>query len=116
MLHYLGVSEGLLKKAEKLTAGVGLNKCLYLGTRFVYQAQKLLDGHVPDQQFSETQLASLVHCRAGHVPADHVTQLLATIAKLRNDRATWQHVTTKTDACKNICNDWLIRVRKTWLE
>jgi hypothetical protein len=115
VLHYLGVSEGLLKKAEKLTAGTELNKCLYLGTKFVYQAQKLLDGHVADQQFTETQLTALVNCRTGHVPADHVPQLLTTITTLRNSRATWQHVITKTDASKNVCNDWLIRVRKTFL-
>lgn len=111
----MGVSEGLLKKAEKLSPGAELHKSLYLGTKFVYQAQKLLAGHVPDQQFTETQLAALVNCRTGHVPADHVAQLLSTITNLRNGRATWQHVVTKNDASKIICNDWLIRVRKTWL-
>lgn len=114
MLHYLGVSEGLLKKAEKST-GAEQHKCLYLGTKLVYQAQKLLAGHVADQQFTEPQLTALVNARAGHVPADHVAQLLSTIATLRNSRATWQHVISKTDASKIICNDWLIRVRKTFL-
>ncbi len=109
------MSEGLLKKAEKLSASTELHKSLYLATKFVYQAQKLLAGHVPDQQFTEQQLAVLINCRAGQVPADHVTQLLDTITNLRNSRATWQHVVTKTDASKNICNDWLIRVRKTFL-
>jgi len=105
-MHYLGISESILKTEN--TAQLKYTRML---NKFIFQVEKILQQKLPDLQFSDEQLSILhspqLHCSLNELKEKRIPQL--------RNKAKNILPREHSEDLKVFFNEFLISIRKTEL-
>jgi hypothetical protein len=127
VFHYLGNAETLLLSFNKTSPTkseisndkkMEICKHLYLAKRFLHNAEHLLEGTY-GRPLSENEIAILLKIKNGNLTEIEIEglkqEVLHTITTLKQKRAEWRNIETKTTKSVTFLNEWLLKIRKIFL-